>query len=349
MQKQQLLIKVTQPLYQSLTIATVGVLLILGYIILSSGEGLVIPTLFTFIAALNRLSMQLGGVATISNGLANNSGKMGRLNDILVYEDKEWTRVDGKVFTALAEKIRFENVSLQYFSNQAPALQNLDFVMLKGTVTALVGGSGAGKSSIADLLSGLYDPSEGRITIDGVDLRNFSLESWRQKLGIVSQDTFVFNQEIIENIRYGKPEATEAQVINAAKDAQAHEFIMELPQGYQTVVGERGYRLSGGQRQRLALARAILKEPEILILDEATSALDSESERLVQQALAMFQQDRTVLVVAHRLSTIIGADQILVLEQGKIVERGNHEELLKQGNRYAHYWQLQLQKQVTVN
>jgi ATP-binding cassette subfamily B protein/subfamily B ATP-binding cassette protein MsbA len=168
-------------------------------------------------------------------------------------------------------------------------------------------------------------------------------------MGVVSQDTFIFNQPIFENIRYGKPEATETEVMEAAKDAQAHEFITALPQGYDTVVGERGYRLSGGQRQRIALARAILKQPEVLILDEATSALDSYSERLVQQALAMFQQDRTVLVVAHRLSTITGADRILVLEQGEIIERGTHKELLSQGERYARYWQLQGQSEVAVN
>jgi ATP-binding cassette subfamily B protein/subfamily B ATP-binding cassette protein MsbA len=165
----------------------------------------------------------------------------------------------------------------------------------------------------------------------------------------VSQDTFVFNDAIMNNIRYGKPEATEGEVIAAAQAAQAHDFIKALPQGYETVVGERGYRLSGGQRQRLALARAILKQPEVLILDEATSALDSQSERLVQQALAMFQEDRTVLVVAHRLSTIVNADQILVLEQGEIVERGTHQELLSRGGHYAHYWQLQGKEQVTIN
>jgi ATP-binding cassette subfamily B protein/subfamily B ATP-binding cassette protein MsbA len=274
---------------------------------------------------------------------------MERVNEILQPDDKEWTRVGGKTFKSLAEKIEFEEVTLRYTPDQAPALRNLNFVMPRGSVTALVGSSGAGKSSIADLLTGLYDPTEGRITIDGVDLQKYSLVSWRENLGVVSQDTFVFNDPIIENIRYGKPEATEAEIIAATKAAQAHDFIMELPQGYQTVVGERGYRLSGGQRQRLALARAILKQPEVMILDEATSALDSQSERLVQQALAMFQEDRTVLVVAHRLSTITGADQILVLEQGEIVERGTHQELLNRGERYTHYWQLQGRGEVAVN
>ena len=348
-QKQERLTKVTQPLNQLLAISTVGGLLILGFIVLRNEQALLIPALFTFIAALNRLSVQLGSFAQTLNILANNSGRIDRLNEILTTEDKEWARFDGQAFAGLKDKIQFEQVTLRYGTNQAPALQDINFVMPQGTVTALVGGSGAGKSSIADLLTGLYEPSEGKIKIDGVDLQQYHLESWCQQMGVVSQDTFIFNQPIIENIRYGKPEATETEVMEAAKDAQAHEFITALPQGYQTVVGERGYRLSGGQRQRIALARAILKQPEVLILDEATSALDSYSERLVQQALAMFQQDRTVLVVAHRLSTITGADQILVLEQGEIIERGTHQELLNQGERYAHYWQLQAQGEVAVN
>ncbi|QDZ39014.1 ABC transporter ATP-binding protein [Euhalothece natronophila Z-M001] len=348
-EKQARLSKVTGPVNQSLTITIVGLLLIIGFIVLSDEQALVFPALFTFIAALNRLSATLGGFARLFNSFAKNSGKLERLTEILTTEDKEWSRVGGKIFKGLKEKIEFENVTLQYFSDQAPALHNINFVMPQGSVTALVGSSGAGKSSIADLLTGLYDPTEGKITIDNVDLKAYSLETWRQQMGVVSQDTFIFNQPIIENIRYGKPEATEEEVIQAAKDAQAHDFIAALPNGYDTIVGERGYRLSGGQRQRVALARAILKQPEVLILDEATSALDSQSERLVQQALAMFQQDRTVLVVAHRLSSITGADQILVLEQGEIVERGTHQELLSLGERYAQYWQLQAQGEVAVN
>lgn len=348
-EKQARLSKVTGPFNQSLTITIVGILLILGYLVLRDEEALVIPALFTFIAALNRLSGTLGGFAQLFNEFAQNSGKLERLNEILITEDKEWTRVGGKTFKGLKDKIEFEKVTLQYFPEQAPALQNINFVMPQGSVTALVGSSGAGKSSIADLLTGLYDPTAGKITIDDVELKAYSLESWRQQMGVVSQDTFIFNQPIIENIRYGKPDATEQEVMQAAKDAQAHDFIEALPNGYDTIVGERGYRLSGGQRQRVALARAILKQPEVLILDEATSALDSYSERLVQQALAMFQKDRTVLVVAHRLSTITGADQILVLEQGEIIEQGTHQELLSQGERYAHYWQLQGQGGVAVN
>jgi ATP-binding cassette subfamily B protein/subfamily B ATP-binding cassette protein MsbA len=205
---------------------------------------------------------------------------------------------------------------------------------------ALVGPSGAGKSSVADLLVGLYAPTSGHILIDGVHLDELDLASWQQGLGVVSQDTFLFNNTLAENIAFGTPGASRARIEAAAAAAQAAGFIEALPQGYDTLVGERGYRLSGGQRQRISLARAILKEPELLILDEATSALDSQSERLVQEAIERFERNHTVLVIAHRLSTIVKADQILVLDRGRVVEHGNHESLLAcQGLYYELYQQ----------
>lgn len=201
-----------------------------------------------------------------------------------------------------------------------------------------MGSSGAGKSSIADLLAGLYDPTQGEILVDGISMARFDLGSWQQKLGVVSQDTFLFNASIADNIAFGTPDATRQAIEKAAEQAQASPFIEALPEGLDTLVGERGYRLSGGQRQRLSLARAILRDPELLILDEATSALDSESERLVQQAIDRFERKHTVLVIAHRLSTIVNADLICVLEKGKIVEQGDHSELISLGGRYASLW-----------
>jgi ATP-binding cassette subfamily B protein/subfamily B ATP-binding cassette protein MsbA len=211
----------------------------------------------------------------------------------------------------------------------------------KGQMLALVGPSGAGKTSIADLLCGLYTPTAGQIWIDCTPLGELDLASWQQRLGVVSQDTFLFNATISENIAFGTPGATQAQIEAACQAAQAEDFIENLPHGYATLVGERGYRLSGGQRQRLSLARAILRQPELLILDEATSALDSQSERLAQQAIERFERNHAVLVIAHRLSTIVRADQIVVLEGGRVVQRGTHSSLLAEGGLYQQLWQQQ--------
>lgn len=332
--------RLADPLTRMLSISTIATLLIVGFLSLKDAST-VLPSLLTFIIVLERLATKFGEISHASSYIAQNSGAMLRLQEILSPQGKQFTHYGGQQFRGLKRSIQFKQVSLQYPNTQEPALTKLDFELKKGQVTALVGASGAGKSSIADLLVGLYEPTSGSILVDGIELNQYDLQSWGQYLGVVSQDTFIFNQTLLENIRYGFPMATRETVIAAAVAAQADEFIRRLPDGYETVVGERGYRLSGGQRQRIALARAILKQPEILILDEATSALDTLSERLVQEALAIFQQDRTVLVIAHRLSTVTSADQILVLDQGCLIERGKHQDLLAQGNQYARYWQLQ--------
>jgi subfamily B ATP-binding cassette protein MsbA len=204
-----------------------------------------------------------------------------------------------------------------------------------------VGPSGAGKSSVADLLVGLYEPSKGSVLIDGNNLNTMDLATWQHRLGVVSQDTFLLNTSIAGNIAYGCPTATREKIEAAAISAQAAGFINGLPDGFDTLIGERGYRLSGGQRQRLSLARAILRNPELLILDEATSALDTQSERLVQQAIERFERQHTVLVIAHRLSSIVNANLICVMENGRIIESGRHEELLTACGAYSRLWQLQ--------
>lgn len=241
----------------------------------------------------------------------------------------------------LQRGIEFERVSFDYERGQA-VLQAVSFVIEKGQTTVFVGSSGAGKTTVVDLLLRLYDAAEGRILVDGVDLRQLDLAQWRRSIAIVQQDTFLFNDTIWNNILIGRPDASSEQVLEAAGRAHVDDFVAPLPEGYQTVVGDRGVRLSGGQRQRLALARAFLREPDILILDEPTSALDAESEAFIRQSLAHYRGNRTVIIVAHRLATIRAADKVIVLEDGRVVEQGDHETLLRNGHQYARYHQLQV-------
>jgi ATP-binding cassette subfamily B protein len=232
--------------------------------------------------------------------------------------------------------IKFEAIDFHYPSRPLqPALQNFSLNVLPGQTVAIVGPSGAGKSTVFQLLLRYYDPQGGGIVLDGVGTRNMALDALRQRVGIVPQDAVIFSSSALENIRYGKPDATDAEVKAAAQAAFAHEFITALPQGYDTFLGERGVRLSGGQRQRIAIARAMLKNPPLLLLDEATSALDAESERMVQAALESAMRNRTTLVIAHRLATVQKADLIVVLDHGKLVEQGTHAELVARGGVYA--------------
>lgn len=239
-----------------------------------------------------------------------------------------------------APTIRFERVSFAY-DPVRPILHEVDFAMAPGTTTAVVGASGAGKSTLARLLYRFYDVASGRITIDGQDLREVTQSSLRAAIGIVPQDTVLFNDTIRYNIGYGRPGASRAEIEAAARAAQLDDFIAALPQGYDSNVGERGLKLSGGEKQRVAIARTLLKDPPILILDEATSALDSRNEQAIQAALRRVAVDRTTLVIAHRLSTVVDADQILVMSGGRVVERGNHESLLRAGGEYARLWAMQ--------
>ena len=241
--------------------------------------------------------------------------------------------------------IRYENVSFGY-EGGSPAegvLQDVSIDIAPGRTVALAGPSGGGKTTLCSLLPRFYDVTGGRVTIDGKDVRTLTLQSLRESIGIVQQDVYLFTGNIRENIAYGKPGASFEEIVAAAKKANIHEFVMSLPQGYETPVGERGARLSGGQKQRIAIARVFLKDPRILILDEATSALDNESERYIQQSLEALAADRTTIVIAHRLSTIRGADEIIVISDGKILERGGHEQLLEGGGLYAHYYRMQFE------
>jgi subfamily B ATP-binding cassette protein MsbA len=233
----------------------------------------------------------------------------------------------------------FEDVNFAYQENEV--LGGINFEVMKGTTVALVGPSGAGKSTLADLIMRFYDPEKGRILFDGIDLRDLDLDAYRRMFGVVSQDNLLFNATVAQNIAYALPETPLEEIKKAARIANAHEFIIELPEGYNTFVGDRGVRLSGGQRQRIAIARAVIRNPEILILDEATSSLDTDSEKKVQMAIDQIIHSTTAVVIAHRLSTIKEADSIIVLDRGKIIDMGRHEELMARCDLYIHLATLQ--------
>jgi ATP-binding cassette, subfamily B, bacterial MsbA len=297
--------------------------------------------LLTYLLILFRLLPYIGLLNSLRSTFANTAPSVAVIADFLDRTNKPFMTNGSREFTGLTEGIRFENIAFLYPGNETPVIQDLSLNLPRGQTLALVGSSGAGKSTLADLLPRFYDPIEGRITLDGVDLRDYDVASFRRYLGIVSQETFLFNTSVRENIAYGCENVTDDQVIEAAKRANAYEFIVNLPRGFETPIGDRGVLLSGGQRQRLAIARALLRDPQILILDEATSALDTVSERLVQQAIDELSQSRTTLVIAHRLSTIRRAHQIAVLDKGRVVEVGTHEALLEKQGHYYRLYQMQ--------
>ncbi len=273
--------------------------------------------------------------ASIQKGLVSGA----RIFAILDTENDIREKPDSKVLGGFNDKIEFDNVCFDY--GDGPVLKDISFTIPKGKSVAIVGPSGAGKSTLADLIPRFWDVTGGSIRIDGTDVRDLRMADLTRMLGVVTQESILFNDTVYNNITFGMEGVSEGDVIEAARIANADEFISAMPEGYQTNIGDRGSRLSGGQRQRIAIARAVLKNPPLLILDEATSALDTESERLVQDALTRLMQNRTSLVIAHRLSTIQHADEILVLQNGEIVERGNHQSLLAKGGLYSHLCSLQ--------
>ena len=263
-----------------------------------------------------------------------------RFLDVVETEPEITNAPDAEPLDDVKGDVNYENVSFHYSDDDTPVLENVSFHIPAGKSIALVGPSGSGKTTICSLLPRFYDVTGGKVTIDGKDVRKLTLESLRNQIGLVQQDVYLFCGSIRENIAYGKPDATMEEIEDAAKKANIHDFIMELPDGYETFVGERGTRLSGGQKQRISIARVFLKNPPILILDEATSALDNESERWIQQSLEELAKNRTTITIAHRLSTIRNADEILVVADNGIAERGTHDELIARGGIYAHYYEM---------
>jgi len=328
------------PFNEVLGIFLVGACLLMGFFFFQSSTLSLISFLLTYLTVIYRLSTRLQIAAEAIRYIGYYKGELSRLEDILSPNDKEYAVEKGEVLGEFKEAITFRDVSLTYSSREEATLKKLSFQIPKGKITAIVGHSGAGKTSVLELLARLYEPTEGTIEIDQHCLSRLQPRDWRKQLGIVSQDCLIFNGTIAENIRFGCSSDLE-NIRTAAQLAGAESFIQALPQKYETLVGEKGYLLSGGEKQRIALARALLRNPSILILDEATSNLDSYAEAIILEALEKFREDKTLIVVAHRLSTIAQADQILVLSKGELVEQGTHEELLKCQGEYYAFWQLQ--------
>jgi subfamily B ATP-binding cassette protein MsbA len=333
--------ELASPVSQFLGVLVVsGILLYGGNLVLNHESELDASGFFTYIILFTQV---LTPAKTISQAISNIQRGIASGERIFTVIDTEPQIKNPEPAIELAEfkdTISFEKVWFSY--DKEAVLKNINLSIEKGKTIALVGPSGGGKSTLADLVPRFYDPTEGSVRIDGIDIREYSIPSLRGKMGIVTQESILFNDTVFKNIAFGMPDANEEEVIKAAKIANAHEFIMQLENGYQTMIGERGTRLSGGQRQRLSIARAIFRNPSILILDEATSALDSESEKLVQEALFNLMKNRTSIVIAHRLSTIQHADEILVVHKGEIVERGTHNELTAKNGLYSKLSQMQL-------
>jgi subfamily B ATP-binding cassette protein MsbA len=305
-----------------------GILLYGGSMVLSDNFELSASTFVTYIIIFSQVLRPAKEISNAISGIQRGVASGERIMRLIDMPLEVQDAPNAQQFKQFNSIIEVKNLSFEY-EKGIPVLQNISFSLKKGKTVALVGSSGGGKSTIADMIPRFYDPTEGQILIDGLDLRSITTKSLRDQMGIVTQESILFNDTIFNNIAFGT-EASEAEVMAAAQIANAHDFILEQPDSYQTIIGDRGTKLSGGQRQRLSIARAILKNPPILILDEATSALDTESEKLVQEALTNLMKNRTTLVIAHRLSTIQHADEILVLSGGKIIERGTHDELLKE-------------------
>ena len=329
------------PMAEVINISILFLLVVISRSIFQEQLSALSAIVVTYLVLLSRLLPYIGQLNGSRNMLARASAPVEIVYDLLRRDNKSFMKHGALQFQGLKQAIEFRDVDFTYPNSQHQVLHKVNLTLPKGTTLALVGSSGAGKSTLADLLPRFFDPTNGVILIDGQNLQDFDLATLRTAMGIVSQETFLFNNTVRYNIAYGRPNASDEEILEAAKRANAYEFIVRLPEGLDTLIGDRGIMISGGQRQRLAIARALVQDPEILILDEATSALDTVSERLVQEAIDEVSRNRTTLVIAHRLSTVQKADQIAVMEKGKVVELGTHEELNRREGIYSKLCSLQ--------
>ena len=330
------------PIIESLTIISGGMFLIGGYYWLqSSDSNMTLAGLLAYLYIMIRLMAKVSSINGNRGTISNTLPAAEIVAKLFHKSERKYKRLGGVNVDRLSKSVEYRNVSFSYQHSSEAAVNDVSLTINAGSVVALVGASGAGKSTIVDLLLGLYDPSSGTILVDNIDLSTVDLAAWRECIGVVDQDVFLLNASVRDNIAFGKLNATQNEVVDAARAAHADDFISLLPKGYDTPLGDRGYGLSGGQKQRLAIARALIRNPDLLILDEATSALDSESERLIQRTVRELSGGCTVLIIAHRLSTLIFADQIIVLDSGSIIEKGTHMTLLKNDGIYANLWHMQ--------
>ena len=331
------------PLSEFLGTVVMAVVMYFGGKLVLSPDTALQPEIFIlFIALFSQLIPPAKAFTTAFYNIQKGLASAERIHDVLDAKSSITDSLSPKNLQGFAQNIEYRNVSFAYRKGETGyVLRNINLKIEKGKTIALVGQSGSGKTTMADMLPRYYDPSEGEVLIDGVNIRELRLHDLRKLFGVVSQESILFNDTVFNNIAFGLENVREEDVIRAAKSANAHDFIMEMPEKYLTNIGDRGSKLSGGQRQRISIARAILKNPPILILDEATSALDSESERLVQESLLRLIENRTSIVIAHRLSTIIHADEIIVLQKGEIIERGTHASLIDKGSAYKKLYDLQ--------
>jgi ATP-binding cassette subfamily B protein len=306
-----------------------------GFNIAHGHEAISIGTVVAFTTLQTRLLFPMQQLLSVGLEVQTSLALFGRIFEYLDLPVDIVERADARTLTGARGDVELADVWFRYEPESPWTLQEISAEVPAGTRTALVGETGSGKTTLAYLVARLYEPERGSVSIDGVDVRDMTLDSLAATVGLVSQETYLFHASIRENLRFACPDATDAEIEDAARAAQIHELISSLPDGYDTPVGERGYRFSGGEKQRIAIARTVLRNPPVLVLDEATSALDTETERAVQQALDELSRGRTTIAIAHRLSTIRDADQILVLDGGRILERGTHEELLQMGGRYV--------------